>query len=110
MGVVYKSIQNSILLKGEVWSFWLYLVLFSLIVLSAIYTTVFAYIKLGKPGISEELRSLVFKRHVAAILIYTICNLYILATAIAVVKNDAANSGPSGNKPWKLFLKLLYFS
>jgi TRAP-type mannitol/chloroaromatic compound transport system permease small subunit len=87
MKVVYESFFSRVELNAEVWSFVLYLILYVLIVVFAIYTSVFAYFKLNKPGISKEVRSLVFKRHVAAILIYTACNLYVMATAIAVIKN-----------------------
>ena len=76
----------------------------------AVFSTIFANIKLGKPGISEEVRSLVLKRHVAAILIYTVCNLYIPATAFSVLLKGGKYFIPTNNKPWKNFLKILYFS
>lgn len=78
--------------------------------ISAVFTTIYACKKLSKPGISEEIRQLVLKRHVVAILTYTITFLYIPATAIVVVMNFAKEAGPDGNKWWKVFLKLLYFS
>jgi hypothetical protein len=96
--------------KPDVWSFWFFVLLFSLILVFAVYTTIFAFIKLGKPGISEEVRSLVLKRHVAAIILYTVCNLYIPATAIMVLAHPEYNAGVPGYKNWKVFLKILYFS
>jgi len=74
-------------LSPPVWSFGFFVVLYGLILISAIYSTIFANVKLGKPGISEEVRSLVLKRHVAAIIIYTVFNLYIPATGLSVWLN-----------------------
>ena len=87
MDLWYETILTRSKVSPEIWSFIFFLVLYGFILIFAIYSTIFANIKLGKPGISEEVRSLVLKRHVAAILIYTVCNLYIPATAIAVLRN-----------------------
>lgn len=108
--IVGETIALKMRVTPNVWSFWFFILLFSLIVVFAIYTTIFAFIKLGKPGISEEVRSLVLKRHVTAIILYTICNLYIPATAIMVLAYPDFDAGKGGNKGWKLFLKILYFS
>jgi len=74
-------------LSAPVWSFGFFVVLYGLILIFAIYSTIFATVKLGKPGISKEVRSLVLKRQVGAIIIYTVCNLYIPATGLAVLLN-----------------------
>ena len=87
MDLWYKTILTQSLVSPEIWSFIFFVVLYGFILIFAIYSTIFAHIKLGKPGISEEVRSLVLKRHVAAIFIYIVCNLYIPATAIAVLRN-----------------------
>lgn len=75
----------------------------------AIYSSFYAYIKLGKPGISVEIRTLVLKRHIIAIILYLVGNLYIFATSVAVVYNGAQGAA-TVYKPWKIFLKILYFS
>ena len=41
-----------------------------------------AYFMLSKPGISGSVRSLILKRHTAAILVFFICDLYVFAFAI----------------------------
>ena len=90
-------------------SFWVFIVGYSFAFIFAIYSSIYAYHKLGQPGISVEVRSLVLSRHIIAIILYTICNSYVIATAIVVVMNGGANAA-TVYKPWKIFLKILFFS
>ena len=110
MSVIYQTVLTGQPVNPKIWSFVFFLVLYGFILIFAMYSTIYANIKLGKPGISKEVRSLVLKRHVTAIIIYTVCNLYIPATAFEVLLYGSTHSVKEFNKPWKIFLKLLYFS
>jgi hypothetical protein len=112
---VDTAIKQAVLgtyLNPVLWGFWSFIVMYAIAILFAVYSSLYAYFKLRRPGISSEVRTLVLKRHVIAIILYNLCNLYVPATGIAVVYNNAANaySSPADNKGWKLFLKVLFFS
>jgi hypothetical protein len=42
------------------------------------FSSIFAFSRLCKPGVSIEVRQLILKRHVAFILFFFICNIYLL--------------------------------
>ena len=50
--------------------------------LIGLYSCYLAYKILSKPGISGSLRSLILKRHTAGIILFQVCNLYVLVFAI----------------------------
>ena len=55
------------------WIIWIQELLF---VCLAVASIIYAFVKLGRPGISREVRSLVLKRHVFTITVFTVANLY----------------------------------
>ena len=68
-----------------IWGFWTYIFMYAISILFAVYSSLYAYFKLKRPGISSEVRTLVLKRHVVAIILYNLCNLYVPATGITLI-------------------------
>ena len=56
------------------------------LIVIGIYSSTYAYKKLSKPGISSEIRSLVLKRHIIAVSLYIILNLYVFASGISCIE------------------------
>ena len=50
---------------------------------------IYAVVKLCRPGISQEMRTLVAKRHILSVLTFFVTNLY-LATSVLLVFNTVA--------------------
>ena len=48
-------------------------------------SSIFAYKKLSKPGISGEIRTTILKRHILAIVLYLVLNLYIFVSSLAAL-------------------------
>ena len=54
----------------------------------AIWSLIDAAVKLNKPGVSREMRVLLFKRHVIYILFYGLFNFYYAFLAVVTLKNQ----------------------
>jgi len=75
-----------------------------------IFSSAFAFSRLCKPGVSLEVRQLILKRHVAYIIFYFTCNLYLLIqeTEYYIQKNK---HGTVATGTWWINLtEVLYFS
>ena len=56
----------------------------------AIISIFYGLIKLCRPGISYEIRSIVLKRHILTICVYILCNIYFMLGVIFIYKPDYA--------------------
>ena len=69
----YGSMQSILITLGRIYLVVIVVIFWAISVLSIIY----AIIKLCRPGISQELRILVVKRHIVTVITFVISNLYI---------------------------------
>ncbi len=74
--------------KSHNTAFITFLVLYSLIVASGIYSSLTALVDLSKSGISKAIRSLALKRHVSLIALYCVSNYYIAMESYYGLKGD----------------------
>jgi len=83
--------------------------------IAAIWSSIFSWRRLTMPGMSNEVRSLILKRHVASIFVYFLCNLYVLASAIYNITHFCYDPNKLDCKEgidtwWAKTLKILYCS
>lgn len=77
--------------------------------LMGLFSSAFAFSRLCKPGVSQEVRQLILKRHVAYILFYFTCNIYLLIQQIQYV--FISNGGTASRATWWANVtEILYFS
>ena len=72
-------------------------------------SSVFAVVRLCKPGVSRELRVLILKRHVSYIICYALCNLYLLIQSWQRLTSSKGNEVKTGTW-WINATEILYFS
>ena len=81
------------------------------LIFCGIFSIIYAYLKLSKPGISGSARSLVLKRHAAGIILYVLSNLYIALISIYnSFQLSLPNPAPSAATWWLITVKVLFFS
>lgn len=90
-------------------AFFTYLVLYCLIVISGVYSSLTALVDLSKSGISKAIRSLALKRHISLITLYCISNFYIaLESYYGLMGELGPDKRP--DTTWGLaFLKMLFY-
>lgn len=81
--IVTSVINNSQLQKT--WPFYFFVLGYGAIVFISVASSIFAYKKLSKPGISGEIRTTILKRHILAIVLYLVFNLYIYVSSLAAL-------------------------
>lgn len=89
----------------KTWPFLFFIVGYISIFIVSISSTLFAYKKLSKPGISGEIRNCILKRHVLAIVLYLVLNFYILISSVYDLNPDPINS-----PKWAYVFKILFFA
>lgn len=70
--------------RNDAGYYW-YLIEFFIYVVSGTFSIVFAFKRLSSSGISQYVRSLVLKRHILYLVLFTLTNLYIVAIAICYI-------------------------
>ena len=74
-----------------------------------IFSSIWAGVRLSKPGVSREVRLLVLKRHVSYIIAYFLCNIYLLMQRIQKYRIDN-NHDVQHEKWWINTSEILYYS
>lgn len=90
--IVVASIVTNVTIRSyyeTTWPFRFFIWGYSAIVVISVLSTIFAWKKLSKPGISAEIRTCIFYRHILAIVLYLVLNLYIYMSSIVVVYQNA---------------------
>ena len=96
--IVVASIITNVTTKSllqKTWPFYFFILGYGAIVIVSIISSIFAYKKLSKPGISGEIRITILKRHILAIVLYLVLNVYIFISSIAAI-----NGNTNGNAGW----------
>jgi hypothetical protein len=88
------------------WPFIFFVWGYSAIVVISVLSTVFAWRKLSKPGISAEIRSCIFYRHILAIVLYLVLNFYIYISSIVAFSK---NADPKAYAKWSFAFKILFY-
>ena len=81
------------------------------LIFCGIFSIIYAYLKLSKPGISGSARSLVLKRHAAGIILYVLSGFYVALVSIySSFQFSMPDPQPSATPLWLIIVKLLFFS
>ena len=83
-------------------------------ILIGIFSIIFALIKLCKPGISQELRHIVVKRHIVTVKIFILSNMYLTLGMIFVSYDGSSKWEHFENNTYNFyfieFLRVIFFS
>lgn len=84
VAVIVTSVTNNSQ-NQKTWPFYFFIWGYGAIVFISVSSSIFAYKKLSKPGISGEIRTTILKRHILAIVLYLVLNLYIFVSSLAAL-------------------------
>lgn len=88
-----------------------YMFQYAFFVVTGIFSSIFAYCRLKAPGISDQCRRLILKRHVAFIAFFMICNLYLFVLCLDNFRNRDYNMlVDTRHSRFKIVIKFLFFS
>ena len=81
------------------------LALFAIFSVAGIFSCVYAYLRLNKPGVSQEVRQLILRRHITYIIFYMFCNLFFMGSEYLYIRKNNSSNNYEADGKWFANLK-----